>query len=170
MRQLRQLHQPTGRVGCHRRRPQAAVGLGADLSEHQLRGVLRQLVATGAVGLEKVHLDNGHSFETLALTDASRSVLRGEVPVRLRETVAAAPGERKRRRSPAGTLPPAAASLDQAAQVRFINLKAWRAEVAREHGLPAYVIFHDATLAAFGHEACHHPARAHRDRRGSASV
>ncbi|MFZ1499017.1 MAG: RecQ family ATP-dependent DNA helicase, partial [Giesbergeria sp.] len=39
-------------------------GLGADLSEHQLRGVLRQLVATGAVGLEKVHLDNGHSFET----------------------------------------------------------------------------------------------------------
>ncbi len=32
--------------------------------------------------------------------------------------------------------------------MRFINLKAWRAEVAREHGLPAYVIFHDATLAA----------------------
>jgi ATP-dependent DNA helicase RecQ len=32
--------------------------------------------------------------------------------------------------------------------VRFINLKAWRAEVAREHNLPAYVIFHDATLAA----------------------
>ena len=128
-------------------------GLGADLSEHQLRGVLRQLVATGAVGLEKVHLDNGHSFETLALTDASRSVLRGEVPVRLREAVAAAPGERKRRRSPAGTLPPAAASLDQAAQVRFINLKAWRAEVAREHGLPAYVIFHDATLAAIA-ERC----------------
>ena len=128
-------------------------GLGADLSEHQLRGVLRQLVATGAVGLEKVHLDNGHSFETLALTDASRSVLRGEVPVRLRETVAAAPGERKRRRSPAGTLPPAAASLDQAAQVRFINLKAWRAEVAKEHGLPAYVIFHDATLAAIA-ERC----------------
>jgi ATP-dependent DNA helicase RecQ len=128
-------------------------GLGADLSEQQLRGVLRQLVATGAVGLEKVHLDNGHSFDTLALTDASRSVLRGEVPVRLRETVAAAPRERKRRRSPAGTLPPAAAALDQAAQVRFINLKAWRAEVAKEHGLPAYVIFHDATLAAIA-ERC----------------
>ncbi len=128
-------------------------GIGSDLSEHQLRGVLRQLVATGAVGLEKVQLESGHSFETLALTDASRSVLRGEVPVRLRETAAADPGERKRRRSPAGTLPPAAASLDQAAQVRFINLKAWRAEVAREHGLPAYVIFHDATLAAIA-ERC----------------
>ncbi|HBJ99188.1 MAG TPA: ATP-dependent DNA helicase RecQ, partial [Delftia acidovorans] len=42
----------------------------------------------------------------------------------------------------------AAASLGPDAQVRFINLKAWRAEVAREHNLPAYVIFHDATLAA----------------------
>ncbi len=125
------------------------IGFGAV----HLMDVLRQLVATGAVGLEKVHLDNGHSFETLALTDASRAVLRGEVPVRLREAVAAAPGERKRRRSPAGTLPPAAAALDQAAQVRFINLKAWRAEVAREHGLPAYVIFHNATLAAIA-ERC----------------
>jgi superfamily II DNA helicase RecQ len=37
--------------------------------------------------------------------------------------------------------------------VRFINLKAWRAEVAREHNLPAYVIFHDATLAAIA-ERC----------------
>ena len=57
-----------------------------------------------------------------------------------------------RTRTPAGTLPPAAANLDQDAQVRFINLKAWRAEVAREHGLPAYVIFHDATLAAIAQQ------------------
>ena len=42
----------------------------------------------------------------------------------------------------------AAANLGPDAMVRFINLKAWRAEVAREHNLPAYVIFHDATLAA----------------------
>ncbi|RID97843.1 DNA helicase RecQ [Simplicispira hankyongi] len=144
---------PTDKVTQFGHDKLSTFGLGADLSEQQLRGVLRQLVATGAVGLQKVQMDNGHSFDTLALTDASRSVLRGEVPVRLRETVAAAPGERKRRRSPAGTLPPAAASLDQAAQVRFINLKAWRAEVAREHGLPAYVIFHDATLAAIA-ERC----------------
>ena len=144
---------PTDKVTQFGHDKLSTFGLGADLSEQQLRGVLRQLVATGAVGLQKVQMDNGHSFDTLALTDASRSVLRGEVPVRLRETVAAAPGERKRRRSPAGPLPPAAASLDQAAQVRFINLKAWRAEVAREHGLPAYVIFHDATLAAIA-ERC----------------
>ena len=78
-------------------------------------------------------------------------MLRGEVVVRLRASTAASPRERKRR-SPAGTLPPAAAALDQAAQVRFINLKAWRAEVAREHGLPAYVIFHDATLATIAQQ------------------
>jgi ATP-dependent DNA helicase RecQ len=41
-----------------------------------------------------------------------------------------------------------AAALGDAGQARFAALKAWRAEVAREHNLPAYVIFHDATLAA----------------------
>ena len=126
-------------------------GIGAEFSEAQLRSVLRQLLATGAVGLNKVVLDSGHSFDTLCLSDGSRAVLRGEVAVQLRESVASAPRERKRR-SPAGTLPPAAANLDQDAQVRFINLKAWRAEVAREHGLPAYVIFHDATLAAIAQQ------------------
>ncbi|MBP6419711.1 MAG: HRDC domain-containing protein, partial [Giesbergeria sp.] len=125
-------------------------GIGAEFTEAQLRSVLRQLLATGAVGLTKVHLDNGHSFDTLCLSEGSRPVLRGEVAVQLRESIAA-PRERKRR-SPAGTLPPAAAALDQAAQVRFINLKAWRAEVAREHGLPAYVIFHDATLATIAQQ------------------
>ncbi len=126
-------------------------GIGAEFSEAQLRSVLRQLLATGAVGLNKVMLDSGHSFDTLCLSDGSRAVLRGEVAVQLRESVASAPRERKRR-TPAGTLPPAAANLDQDAQVRFINLKAWRAEVAREHGLPAYVIFHDATLAAIAQQ------------------
>ena len=126
-------------------------GIGAEFSEAQLRSVLRQLLATGAVGLNKVMLESGHSFDTLCLSEGSRAVLRGEVAVQLRESVASAPRERKRR-TPAGTLPPAAANLDQDAQVRFINLKAWRAEVAREHGLPAYVIFHDATLAAIAQQ------------------
>jgi ATP-dependent DNA helicase RecQ len=44
-------------------------------------------------------------------------------------------------------------ALDDAAQVRFIALKAWRAEVAKAHNLPAYVIFHDATLAAIAERA-----------------
>ena len=46
-----------------------------------------------------------------------------------------------------GKVPAAAADLDADAQQRFASLKAWRAEVARSHNLPAYVVFHDATLA-----------------------
>ena len=120
-------------------------GIGADLTEPQLRGVLRQLIATGALGLQKVMLDSGHSFDTLCLTEGSRAVLKGEVPVQLRESVSSAPTKRSRKSS---APPAAAANLGPDAQVRFINLKSWRAEVAREHNLPAYVIFHDATLAA----------------------
>ena len=126
-------------------------GLGKDYSETQLRGVLRQLLATGAVGLHKVSLENGHSFDTLCLTAGSRAVLRGEQAVQLREATAHAAPRKKARRPSAP--PAAAANLGQDAQVRFINLKAWRAEVAREHNLPAYVIFHDATLAAIA-ERC----------------
>ncbi len=120
-------------------------GLGREYSEAQLRGVLRQLLALGAVGVQRVVLESGHGFDTLTLTPAARPVLRGEQAVLLREATAQAAPRRSRR---AGAPPAAAANLDPDAQVRFINLKAWRAEVAREHNLPAYVIFHDATLAA----------------------
>ncbi|MCZ8252777.1 MAG: DNA helicase RecQ [Hylemonella sp.] len=119
-------------------------GLGKDYSEAQLRGVLRQLLATGAVGLHKVALENGHSFDTLCLAEGSRAVLKGDVPVLLRESTAAAPTKRARRGTVAA---PAAQTLGVDEQVHYINLKTWRAEVAREHNLPAYVIFHDATLA-----------------------
>lgn len=121
-------------------------GLGKDYSEPQLRAVMRQLLATGALGLHKVVSENsGHVFDTLCLTPGSRAVLKGEVTVQLREAVAASRSKATRR----GNQPnAAAANLGPDAQVRFINLKAWRAEVAKSHNLPAYVIFHDATLAA----------------------
>ncbi|MCT9811414.1 DNA helicase RecQ [Acidovorax sp. Be4] len=126
-------------------------GLGAQYSEAQLRGVLRQLLATGALGLHKVTSDSGHSFDTLALTPGSRAVLRGDAQVMLREATASA--AKRTRKAPQANV--AALNLGPDAQVRFINLKAWRAEVAREHNLPAYVIFHDATLAAIAER---HPA------------
>jgi len=66
------------------------------------------------------------------------------VKVQLRESVATPSAKRSRR---SGALAPAAQALGVDDQVRYINLKTWRAEVAREHNLPAYVIFHDATLA-----------------------
>ena len=119
--------------------------LGAQYSEAQLRAVARQLLALGAVGVHRVAMENGHSFDTLTLSHGSRPVLRGEQTVMLREASAHAAQKKARR---AAAPPVAAANLGADAQVRFINLKAWRAEVARAHNLPAYVIFHDATLAA----------------------
>jgi ATP-dependent DNA helicase RecQ len=124
-------------------------GIGADLSEVQLRGVLRQLIAIGAVAVD------AQAFNTLQLTDASRAVLRGEVPVQLRASVSS-PAERKAKRSSAvhaGSIGKTPIALDAAAQTRYSALKAWRGEVAKEHNLPAYVIFHDATLAAIAERA-----------------
>ena len=54
----------------------------------------------------------------------------------------------RRERGGTRTTPAVAAALDAQAQQRFAALKAWRSEVAKAHNLPAYVIFHDATLAA----------------------
>lgn len=122
-------------------------GLGSDFSELQLRGVLRQLIAMGAVAVQ------GGEFNTLQLTAESRGVLKGEVPVMLRESVSA-PADRKSRRNPRlGAVVKAPINLDSEGLLRYSALKAWRAEVAKEHNLPAYVIFHDATLAAIAQRA-----------------
>ncbi len=122
-------------------------GIGADFSEIQLRGVLRQLIALGAVAVD------AQAFNTLQLTEVSRSVLRGELSVQLRESVST-PASRKTKRSGAGTAAiKAPIALDGEGLIRYAALKAWRAEVAREHNLPAYVIFHDATLAAIAKRA-----------------
>ena len=43
--------------------------------------------------------------------------------------------------------------MNLGARERYAALKAWRAEVAKEHNLPAYVIFHDATLIAIATQA-----------------
>jgi len=130
-------------------------GIGADVSEAQWRLVLRQLTAMG-------HVQTEGDFNTLALADSAREVLRGEVPVMLRvptETKPRIKAARVRGASganangangasgSAGAGKPPPLPLDEAATERFLALKVWRAEVAREHNLPAYVVFHDATLA-----------------------
>ncbi|HEY1102542.1 MAG TPA: HRDC domain-containing protein, partial [Burkholderiaceae bacterium] len=121
-------------------------GVGAAFSEVQLRAVLRQLLALGAV-----HVD-AQAYNTLVLAPAARAVLKGERAIALRETSAARlPKARKVAGKGAST--PAAAALDAPAQARLAALKAWRAEVARSHNLPAYVIFHDATLVAIAERA-----------------
>ena len=125
-------------------------GIGSGYSEPQLRSVLRQLIALGALQVDAA------AYNTLRLLPAARPILRGEQPLCLRASSAAPPARERRSRASASARPaaaPAAAGLDAAAQARFAALKAWRAEVAREHNLPAYVIFHDATLAAIAERA-----------------
>jgi ATP-dependent DNA helicase RecQ len=137
----------TDKVAQHGHASLSTFGIGADLAEAQWRAVLRQLVATGAVRVEG-------EYGTLVLGEGARAVLRGEVPVLLRVAPEAPVRERKTAKAGKGGkggkgmragLPPL--PLDEAAQERYAALKAWRAEVAREHNVPAYVVFHDATLA-----------------------
>jgi ATP-dependent DNA helicase RecQ len=130
----------TDKVTQYDHRELSTFGIGADLSEAQWRGVLRQLLAIGCLRTES-------EYSTLMLTEQARAVLRGELPVRLRRP--AEPAARKRSKtgtSRGGTKPPPR-PLDEAGLNRFHALKAWRAGIAREHNLPAYVVFHDATLA-----------------------
>ncbi len=137
----------TDKVTQHGHQRLSTFAIGADLDDARWRGVLRQLVALG-------HVVPEGEYNTLALTDSARTVLKGEVPIVLRLPRAAAPRVRmrKERSGPSARAPAAAAELDATAQARFAALKAWRAEVAREHNLPAYVVFHDATLAAMARE------------------
>jgi ATP-dependent DNA helicase RecQ len=133
----------TDKVRQHGHAHLSTFGIGADISEAQWRGVLRQLIALGHVRAEG-------EWHTLVLDESARAVLKGEVSLRLRQ-----PSEARRaklakaggssRRGAAGKAPPL--PLDDAALQRFAALKAWRGEVAKAHNLPAYVVFHDATLA-----------------------
>ena len=136
----------TEKVTQHGHQGLSTFAIGTDLDDARWRGVLRQLVALG-------HVVPQGEYNTLALTESAREVLKGEVPIVLRVPRAAAPRTRVRKeRGGSSRTPAAAAELDVVAQQRFAALKAWRAEVAREHNLPAYVVFHDAALAAMARE------------------
>lgn len=112
-------------------------GIGTELDERQWRGVVRQLLAQRLLAVG----DDGYG--TLEITEDSTAVLRGERQVRLRTEVAptAASRSRSTRKAKADDVP-----LDAAGESLFERLRAWRAATAKEAGLPAYVVFHDATL------------------------
>jgi ATP-dependent DNA helicase RecQ len=117
-------------------------GLGADLSENQWRGVVRQLLAQGLLGVDT------DGYGTLHVTEASGAVLRGEREVPLRREPERVERVRRTRSGGSGGAKKAAAAegLDDAALETFETLRTWRAGVAKEQGVPAYVVFHDATL------------------------
>ncbi len=112
-------------------------GIGADLREAEWRGVVRQLLAQGLLAVEG-------DYGTLALTEPSGEVLGGRRPVMLRREPERA--GRTGRATKSARAAAAAAELPAAATATFERLRVWRAATAREQGLPAYVIFHDATL------------------------
>ncbi|MDT0574044.1 DNA helicase RecQ [Streptomyces sp. DSM 3412] len=121
-------------------------GIGEELAEGEWRGVVRQLLAQGLLAVEG-------EYGTLVLTEESGAVLRRERDVPLRKepkkpattrstsggsgSSGSGRGERKAK---------AAVELPDDLLPVFEALRAWRAEQAREQGVPAYVIFHDATL------------------------
>ncbi|MGW0824291.1 DNA helicase RecQ [Streptomyces sp. NPDC002845] len=112
-------------------------GIGEELSEGEWRGVVRQLLAQGLLAVEG-------EYGTLVLTEGSGAVLRREREVPLRkEPVAPRVAQVRAERKPKAA---AAAELAPELVPAFEALRAWRAERAREQGVPAYVIFHDATL------------------------
>jgi ATP-dependent DNA helicase RecQ len=137
---------PTDKVAQHGHARLSTFGVGAAIEESRWRVVLRQLVALG-------HLAAEGEYGTLALTASSREVLRGDVQLLLREAIAAPARTRPARRRKGAAAGEGAAAkvaprpLDSAGLERFAALKTWRAEIARAHNLPAYVVFHDATLA-----------------------
>ncbi|QKW31209.1 DNA helicase RecQ [Streptomyces seoulensis] len=117
-------------------------GIGEDLTEGEWRGVVRQLLAQGLLTVEG-------EYGTLTLTEASGSVLRREREVPLRKEPkrpAAAKSGTSSGSGRAKGAKAAVAELPEALLPAFEALRAWRAEQAREQGVPAYVIFHDATL------------------------
>jgi ATP-dependent DNA helicase RecQ len=137
----------TEKTTQHRHDQLSTFGIGADLAETQWRGVLRQLIALGHVRAEG-------EYNTLELTDTARAVLRGEEKILLRVAVEAPKRSRSSRSgsSRGGADKPPPLPLDDTGLKRFAALKAWRGEVAKEHNLPAYVVFHDATLAEMARE------------------
>jgi ATP-dependent DNA helicase RecQ len=128
----------TDRTRQHDHESLSVFGVGADLSEQAWRGVLRQLLAQGLL-----MVDN-EGYGTFALTEGSREVLKGERKIMLRYE-AEKKGKAARGGNGAKSRPPVV-DLPAEAQPLFESLRAWRAGVAKSHGVPAYVIFHDATL------------------------
>lgn len=114
-------------------------GIGEELAEAEWRGVVRQLLAQGLLAVEG-------EYGTLVLTETSGSVLGREREVRLRKEPKRAPAARASKGERKAKSAAAVAELPQEAVPLFEALRTWRGAQAKEQGVPAYVIFHDATL------------------------
>jgi ATP-dependent DNA helicase RecQ len=117
-------------------------GIGTELDATGWRSVYRQLIARGLLAVD---LD-GHGG--LQLTATCRPVLRGEETLWLRREAAAVPGRRARAPGRPGGKPASGGFASAADQSLWTALRALRLQLAQAQGVPPYVVFHDATLAA----------------------
>ncbi|MFT7838109.1 DNA helicase RecQ [Saccharothrix sp. BKS2] len=130
------LGRKTAKVIQHDHDQLKVFGIGTELNESGWRGVVRQLLAQGLLEVEG-------EYSTLVTTPASDEVLfQGRGVVMRREA------ERAAKVKTARTGKAAAPQVELSAEATpvFERLRAWRAATAKEQGVPAYVIFHDATL------------------------
>jgi ATP-dependent DNA helicase RecQ len=109
-------------------------GIGSEYDSRTWRAILRQLIALRLIEVDLA----GHGG--LSITSAGRDFLRQKPPLKLRAPSARRARTRKAARQQAASVIPAA---DQAL---FEALRSKRVELAREQGVPPYVIFHDKTL------------------------
>ncbi|RSN53125.1 DNA helicase RecQ [Amycolatopsis sp. WAC 04182] len=129
------LGKSTPKVTQHRHDSLKVFGIGTELKEPEWRAVVRQLLAQGLAAVEG-------DYGSLVLTEGSAEVLNGERKVQLRrepERAAKAAARSSAKKAAAADMPAEAAPV-------FELLRSWRAAAAKEQGVPAYVIFHDATL------------------------
>ncbi|HEX9173481.1 MAG TPA: DNA helicase RecQ [Telluria sp.] len=111
-------------------------GIGSERGEQEWRAIIRQAIALGLITVDH------ESYSSLKLTDAARPVLKGGQKVQLRQYQK--PVKQKRAASsPKGYVE---MDLSKSEQAIFDKLRWWRVETARAHGVPAYVVFQDATL------------------------
>jgi ATP-dependent DNA helicase RecQ len=129
----------TPKVGQFRHERVSTYGIGKELTAMQWRAVIRQLVA---LRLLRVDYDQ---FNILKLTADAREVLAGRRALKLRKPSEKLARPRKARRGDTSAVASREILTGQSGIV-FNALREWRKEVAREHGVPAYTVFHDATL------------------------
>jgi ATP-dependent DNA helicase RecQ len=135
------LGKETDKVSQHRHETLSVFGVGKDLTDLQWRAVVRQLLAQGVLAVEG-------DYGTLLCTPAGDEVLYRGRQIRLRDDPAkvALPKPARAARAATSGAAAAATELSAADAEVFERLRAWRAAAAKEQGVPAYVIFHDATM------------------------
>ncbi|MEO8529171.1 MAG: DNA helicase RecQ [Pseudolysinimonas sp.] len=125
------LGKTTERVRQNKHDELKTFGIGTDLGDQEWRGVVRQLLAQGFLAV------SADGYGTLVIADAAAGVLDGSARVMLRRETARPARASKQR---------AGVELPDAARGLFERLREWRAGVARDAGVPAYIVFGDATL------------------------